>query len=93
MWALTLEILICMAKKNGRCCSQDVSYGTFLEYGDICFVVVTQVQIQDVVEDAIKLVKIADSAERCIVGNGPRAYLKNAQVMNALIRQLQVLEF
>jgi hypothetical protein len=43
-------------------------------------------------EDAIKLVKIAVGAESCIVGYVPRAYLKKAQVVWSLNREVQVIE-
>jgi hypothetical protein len=92
MWTPSFEIVGLHGENNGRCCSQHVGCGKYLEVGDICRVVATHVRIQDVVEDAIKLVKIADGAETCIVAYVPRAYMKNAQVIMALNREVQVLE-
>jgi hypothetical protein len=74
-----------VAKTTVDVCSLHVRYsGKYLEVGDVCRVVLTQVRIKDEVEDAIKLVKIADVTETCIVGYVPRAYMKNKQVLNAL---------
>jgi hypothetical protein len=91
-WTPSFEIVGLSGENNGRCCSLHVGCGKYLEVGDVCRVVATQVRIKDEVEDAIKLVKIADGTETCIVGYVPRAYMKNKQVLNALNKEVQVLE-
>jgi hypothetical protein len=60
---------------NGRCCVQHNACGKYLEVGDVRRIVPTQVQIKEKVEDASKVVKIADGTEFCVVGFVPKAYL------------------
>jgi hypothetical protein len=73
----TFEIVGLHGKSNCRCCVQHEGCGKILRDGDVCRVVRTQVRINDTVEDALKIVKIADGTERCVVGFAPKAYLKS----------------
>jgi hypothetical protein len=85
-WKPSFAIVGLNGVNSGQCCCQHVGCEKYLEVGDICPVLATQVRIEHSVENAIKLVKIADGMESCIVGYVPRAYVKNAQVKNTLKR-------
>jgi hypothetical protein len=61
-----------------------------LRVGDVCRVVLAQAQIKDTVEDALKVVKIADGTESCVVGFIPKAYLKNKEVQKLVNQMIQV---
>jgi hypothetical protein len=88
----SFEIVGLHGETNGRCCVQHNGCGKYLEAGDVCRIVPTQVQIQDKVEEALKVVKIEDGTECCVVGFVPKAYLKHKEVLKAVNQMVQVIE-
>jgi hypothetical protein len=88
----TFEIVGLHGETNGRCCVQHEGCGKYLLVGDVCRVVRTQVRIKDAVQDALKVVKIADGTESCVVGFVPKAYMKNKEVQKSINQMIQVLE-
>jgi hypothetical protein len=86
------EIVGLHGETNGRCCVQHNGCGKYLEVGDVCRIVLTQVQIKDKVEDALKVVKIEDGTECCVVGFVPKSFQKHTEVLKVVNQMVQVLE-
>jgi hypothetical protein len=86
------EIVGIAAGNNGRSCCQHEVCGNHLHVGDVCRVVRCIVTINNVPEDALKIVKIADGTDTCTVGFVPRAFKGSRVVQDAINGFVQVLE-
>jgi hypothetical protein len=69
-----LEIVGTSSPTNGRTCNLHAICGDSLVAGDICRLVPCSVTINNVDEEAIKVVKVVDGMETCMVGYVPRSF-------------------
>lgn len=77
-----VEVVGLLSDTNGRaCCSHQVC-GEFLIVGDLVRLVYTTVTVHGKVEQAIKVVKIADGVPSCTVGFVPRVQTQLRSVVS-----------
>jgi hypothetical protein len=87
-----IEIVGLQASSNGRSCVQHKVCGEHVVVGDVLRLKRCVVTVDGGVEEAIKLVKIADGSETCTVGFVPRAYSHNPKIVNNISKFVQVIE-
>ena len=69
-----LEIVGTSSATNGRSCQLHEVCGEHLCEGDVCRLVLTTVSIQNIEEEAIKVVKVVNGIDTCMVGFVTRSF-------------------
>lgn len=88
-----LEIVGLYASGNGRTCFQHKICGEYVKEDDLLRLVKCVVEVKkDQVEEAVKLVKIADGAESCTVAFVPRVFANDPKVIRNIGKYVQVIE-
>jgi hypothetical protein len=77
---IDLEIVGLHCSNNGRSCVSHEICGQHVIVGDVLRLVRTTVTVKGVVEPAVKLVKIIDGVDCCVVGFIPRLQMSLAKV-------------
>jgi hypothetical protein len=69
-----LEIVGLSSSSSGRNCQDHDVCGEHLCNGDICRLVRCNVLIQGIAEESIKVVKVVDGSDKCMVAFVPRSF-------------------
>jgi hypothetical protein len=78
------EIVGLHSATNGRSCSVHHCCGLNVKKGDVLRIVRTTVEIRNVLEPALKLVRVVDGADGCTVGFVPRIQANLEHVLNSI---------
>ena len=85
----TIEICGLKESSNGRMCSTHAVCGEHVKINDILRLKECIVEVNNTLEPAIKLVKIAEGSETCTVAFIPRIYYSLPKVRNGINGTLQ----
>lgn len=69
-----LEIVGLSASTSGRTCNEHAVCGEHLHQGDICRLIRCNVLIEGTPEESIKVVKVVEGRDMCMVGFVPRSF-------------------